>query len=254
MGIEMRPEYFPELHRQDPMRRAEARVFDAIQKMQLDGRGIFECRFRTGGTQLDYAFWGDGLGRFAKQVKGGQNEVDDDGRWYLHTADGDRKGIPSPLDQTTRGRIDMHNGLEKATGYYCFVAGVLIFPDMERNEDIEQFALRKDLVHTIWGVDHLQEDLERVARDVGFKRPPTPAHSDREWRLVNQMLRRNDDELQDGRRQPVETEGEPVKDGNSKIEVETGSVVINIQHLDKLVVQHYHLDRDSGGELLLPEP
>ena len=37
MGIRMMPEQFSEHRRQDPKRAAEARVFDALQSMDLDG-------------------------------------------------------------------------------------------------------------------------------------------------------------------------------------------------------------------------
>ena len=71
MGIRMMPEQFPEQRRQDPKRRAEAEVFDALQQMEITGHGLYELRYRRNGRQVDYALWLHNLARFAVQVKGG---------------------------------------------------------------------------------------------------------------------------------------------------------------------------------------
>ena len=85
MGIRINPPEFPEHRRQDPKRAAEARVFDALQSLDLDGYGLYEFRYRREGRQLDFALWLDMLGRLAIQIKGGQYSLGDDGQWFLHT-------------------------------------------------------------------------------------------------------------------------------------------------------------------------
>ena len=65
MGIRMMLEQFPEHHRQDPKRGAEARVFDALQKLGLDGDGLYEYRYRKEGKQVDYPLWLHSMARFA---------------------------------------------------------------------------------------------------------------------------------------------------------------------------------------------
>ena len=66
------PEQFPPDRRADPMRRAEARVFDAIQSSDRPGLAIYEWQRNPGSPQLDFAIWTQGGGRFGLQVKGGQ--------------------------------------------------------------------------------------------------------------------------------------------------------------------------------------
>ena len=46
-------------------------MFDALQGLDINGRGIYESRFREGGRQVDFALWLDRRGRFALQVQGG---------------------------------------------------------------------------------------------------------------------------------------------------------------------------------------
>ena len=65
------PEQFPPDRRADPMRRAEARVFDAIQSSDRSGLAIYEWQRNPGSPQLDFAIWTQGGGRFGLQVKGG---------------------------------------------------------------------------------------------------------------------------------------------------------------------------------------
>ena len=65
MGIRMMPEQFPEHRRQDPKRAAEARVFDALLDLGLNGYGLYEFRFRREGKQVDNPLWVPSLGRFA---------------------------------------------------------------------------------------------------------------------------------------------------------------------------------------------
>ena len=62
MGIQFMPSEFPEQRRNDPKRRAEAEVFDALVNMGKDGRGIYEFRYRPDGQQVDVALWLDDLG------------------------------------------------------------------------------------------------------------------------------------------------------------------------------------------------
>ena len=64
------PDQFPPDRRADPMRRAEARVFDAIQSSDRSGLAIYEWQRNPGSPQLDFAIWTQGGGRFGLQVKG----------------------------------------------------------------------------------------------------------------------------------------------------------------------------------------
>ena len=193
MGIQFMPSEFPEQRRNDPKRRAEAEVFDALVNMRKDGRGIYEMRCRPDGQQVDYPIWVDNLGRIAGQVKGGEYRLDDDAGWQLRTYEGKWESKPSPVQETVDGRIEMHDAIGKATSYYSFVAGVLFLPDMKRNLDMERLAWNRDHVCIVWGLDSLELDLERIAERVGFRRPPKPTHSRNEQRAVHELMWKGDD-------------------------------------------------------------
>ena len=158
MGIKFIQPEFPAQRRQDPRRNAEARVFDALQRMDLTGHGIYEYRGPTGGTQVDLAVWADMVARIAGTVKGGEHSMDEDGRFFLHTPDGPIK-VGSPLQETVDGCITMRHAIRDATKYKHYVIGILFLPDMERDERLEQVARNHEGVYIIWGLDNLPQDL-----------------------------------------------------------------------------------------------
>ena len=171
MGINIKND-FPASRRQDPKRQAEARVYDALTRLEFDGHGLYEFRYRDGGQQVDFAVWVHGLGRFAIEVKGGEYEMPEPGEWALLQPDGSRLAVQSPIDEAADGGLEMRNAIQQATTYKNFVAAVLLFPDMERVSKIERAARNARSVYTIWGLEQLEEDLERVAVLAAFRRPP----------------------------------------------------------------------------------
>ena len=83
--------------------------------------------------------------------------------------------------------MELRDGIRKATNYGNYVVGVVIFTDMDRNEEIEHMARERYHVSTIWGLSSLQQDLERIAGEVGFHRPPSAWIAENEWRLVHEL-------------------------------------------------------------------
>ena len=195
MPITMTPSEFPPKRRDNPGRRAELRVYEALAALDLEGRCIYEFRYHERGQQVDYALWvdrsnRDAAGRYAIQVKGGIYDWGDDDRWRLRTPDGTWLSKPSPLAETIDGRIEMHDAIQKAANFYNFIGGLLILPDMPRDRELERLALNRDGVHISWDPERLHEDLARMAKQVGFKRPPTRAHAQNETQKILELQRK----------------------------------------------------------------
>ena len=253
MAIRMNPEEFSDHRRQDPKRAAEARVFDALQSMDLDGYGLYEFRYRKGGRQLDFALWLDMLGRLAIQVKGGLYMLDDDGQWHLCTSEGVRVPVNSPLAETAEGCTEMHNAIEEATGFYGFVGGVLILTDMQRDERMEHAALNHEQVYIVWGLDNLHRDLERIVEQVKFRRPLKPRYSENEWREVNRLQYRQPRAPRHSDRSTLEAAESQDVELPREEQIRVGSATFNIRHVEKLVVQHIHVDQADGDTLQFPQ-
>ena len=247
MGIRINPPEFPEHRRQDPKRAAEARVFDALQSLDLDGYGLYEFRYRREGRQLDFALWLDMPGRLAIQIKGGQYSLGDDGQWFLHTPEEGRQPVNSPLAETAEGCTEMHNAIEEATGFYGFVGGVLLMTDMQCDERMEHAGLHHEQVYIVWGLDNLRQDLERIVEQVKFRHPLRPRHSENEWREVNRLQYRQTGapRITDGRgrRGPETLDGDlpPVE------QVKAGSANITIQSVGTLIIQCCPRHPDPDG-------
>ena len=253
MGIRMTPQEFPEHRRNDPKRRAEANVFDALQALDLDGYGLYEFRGRRGGMQVDFALWLNDLGRLAGSVKGGHFLVDSIGQWYRRGPDGVLESIPSPLKELVDASIEMRNAISTATGYRNFVAGALFLPDMERDEALERVALNTEHLHIIFGLDNLKEDLERVAAREEFRNPPEPWFSENESSKVNELQFRGPEGSRDDDEETPAVEAatpSPVP-GPLDLGLKLGSVTINIQHVETLVIQYGPPERDVEGQTVM---
>ena len=250
MGIRMTPQEFPKHRRNDPKRRAEANVFDALQALDLDGYGLYEFRGRRGGMQVDYALWLNDLGRLAGSVKGGHFLVDSIGQWYRRGPDGVIESIPSPLKELVDASIEMRNAISTATGYRNFVAGALFLPDMERDEALERVALNTEHLHIIFGLDNLKEDLERVAAREEFQKPPEPWFSENESSKVNELqIRGPEGSRDDDQETPaVEAATPPPLPGPLDRGLKLGSATFHIQHVETLVIQHGPQERDIEGQ------
>ena len=253
MAITMQPDRFLEHRRQDPKRAAEARVFDALQNLDLNGHGLYEFRYRRDGRQVDYPLWIHSMARLAVSVKGGSYEMDSKGRWFLRTPDGSLEPVPSPLEEAVDGGIEMRNAIREAVGAKNFVAALLIFPDMPRNEHLERVALNRDLGHIIFGLDNLEEDLERIAKEAKFYYPPKPEHSENEWRRVNLLQYQGAEAPMGGGQQPRVTHEKKAMGHGLEGMLAAESITINIQHVERLEVRHYHLGRDADGNVVLPQ-
>ena len=244
MGIRMIPEQFDEDRRKDPKRAAEARVYDALRNLDLGGYGLYEFRYRRGGRELDFAFWLDLQGRFALQAKGGPYDMDETGRWYLIRPDGRRESVASPLLATADASMELRNAIRAATGYKTFVVGVLLFPDMARNEEMERAALNHKHVHIIWGLDNLSRDLMRIASQEIFY-PPSPEFSRNEWEAVNRIQYRSLEGTREGSRDEAAAgEDAPLPAGEMPLSL--GSATINIHHVERLIIMGNAAPPETG--------
>ena len=149
--------------------------------------------------------------------------------------------------------MELRDGIRKATTFENFVVGVVMFTDMERNEEIEHMAWERYHVSVIWGLDNLERDLQRIAEEVDFHRPPSSWISENEWRLVYELQHGEVQGRREADRPVQEMDQRQPAGGETKRQLDLGSTIINIKHLDKLIVLYYPPEQDGDGQLLLPE-
>ena len=166
------PDQFPPDRRADPMRRAETRVFDAIQSSDRSGLAIYEWQRNPGSPQLDFAIWTQGGGRFGLQVKGGQISLEN-GKWYLETPGGSEEK-PSPAVRDL-GRSHVPPG-----GHHrCPWEGHLLL--RHRGAPVSRHGARpgpssaegqaQQTSHVLWGTDNLMDRLAAIAARKAYYPP-----------------------------------------------------------------------------------
>ena len=227
------PQQFPPDRRADPRRRAEARVFDAIQSCDRSGLAIYEWQRNPGSPQLDFAIWTQGGGRFGLQAKGGQYSLIN-GKWYLETPDGPEEK-PSPLCVTWDAAMSLREDIIDVLGdTCCFVIAALLFPDMEPDPAIVAEAKRSN-VHPIWGTDNLMNRLAAIAARKAYY-PPNADDIRREVAAVTDGQIAYAEEVQDQcqREERLFLPTQPEAPAAPRLEVPAGGITIG--HVDTLIV------------------
>ena len=155
------PAQFPQDHRTDPRRQAEARIFDAIQASCQPGFAYYEWKRDHHSPEVDFALWLLGVGRFSIQVKGGQLSLRN-GKWYLVTQNG-LEETGSPSRKAWRAAMSLREEIVwTLKDDNAFIINILYFPDMEPDPAIAAMAEREH-THAIWGTDNLFERLREIA-------------------------------------------------------------------------------------------
>ncbi len=228
--MQTHPTTFPSDRRNDPKRRAEARVFDEINASCLPGFAHYEWQRDHNSPQLDVALWLLNVGRFGLDIKGGQYFLKR-GKWYLNTEDGPQKK-KCPLGKAWDATMSLHDDLVGILEREAFFIAVLVFPDMEPDQAITANAERSN-VHVLWGTDGLVDRLEQIAAAREVYNPPDAQDIAREVAAVTDGQVLYEPPVDEPPRQdenPLAPEVTP----ESRMEIAAGS--ITVQHVDTLNV------------------
>ena len=173
--MQMYPEEFPPHRRGDPLRRAEARTFTALQALDRPGFAYYEWQRDKQHRQLDFALWIEGVGRFGLEVKGGWYVLIR-GVWYLKNRRTGRLEplSGSPLEQVSDATMSLYQEVTEKLGGPNYFTPTLLFPDLAWDPAIAARAERSH-VHLIWGLERLAERLAAIAAAAGVLYPPTAA-------------------------------------------------------------------------------
>ena len=248
--MQIYPEQFPQDHRIDPRRQAEARIFDAIQASCQPGFAYYEWKRDHHSPEVDFALWLLGVGRFSIQVKGGQLSLRN-GKWYLVTQNG-LEETASPSRKAWRAAMSLREEMvETLMDDNAFIIAVLYFPDMGPDPAIAAMAQREH-THVIWGTDNLFERLREIAEGTPVYFPPNAEDIKREVAAVtgNQILYRGQDPDPDHLEEQLPPPAQPEIPVVPPLGIATGSVTI--QHVDTVIIQPAPGPVPTNGKILLP--
>ena len=186
--MQMHPRLFHRHRRHDPLRRAEARTFDALKRCGRPGFTHYEWQRNRRSPQLDFALWPEEVGRFGLQVKGGRYRLEQ-GEWqFWDFNSGEYRGVPTcPLAVTSDAAMSLLKELAQALDRSNFVVPVLVFPDRDPDPATARRAERSN-VHLVWRRETLPETLPdrltRIAREARVFHPPNEAAVRREVAVI----------------------------------------------------------------------
>ena len=181
--------HFPLHRRNDPRRRAEARVYDLIAATSRPGYALYECKAGPDAPGLDFVIWMEGVARFTVQVKGGDYSYSS-GRWYLDTRRGEHVSKNCPLAHAWDASMAFVDAVQTATGDRVFVVPVIIFPDTEPDV-MTRRRVEHDKVHALWRGDDVVEEMVKIAAQSDVWCPPGWSEISREFAaLTGDQMRR----------------------------------------------------------------
>ena len=242
--MQMYPEEFPPARRDDPLRGAEARVFDGLQAINRPGFAYYEWQRDKQHRQLDFALWIEGVGRFRQEVKGGRYSLIR-GVWYLKNRRTGRLEPLSncPLEQVSDATMSLYKEVTEKLGGSAFFTPTLLFPDLAPDPVIAARAERSH-VHLIWANDNLLERLAAIAAAAGVLYPPTAAE------IRQEVLAVSDGQLEyapGGPARSAAVAAPRVIPAGTRLALAGG--IISIEQFQKLVIH-----RESGLELYTRGP
>ena len=225
---------FNEEYIDDPLRRAEHRVYEELLNSEPPGLFIHEWKADKRSAEVDFVVWIADVGLFAIQVKGGTYRYvirDTEGEWQLWK-NGEWVKVPSPFRQAWSGATGLMDALPRRGGYHTFVLPVLLYTDMEDLDPSFEFDPDHCRVHVLAEERDLVDKLVAVARERGINFPPGADAIDRDARTITNGRGRYPMGGRD--EQPI---GEPHDAEDMKVLQADRLKVRHIEHL------HYSVDR-----------
>ena len=171
---------FPENRRSDPKRQGELRIYNQLAKSDVPGLAVYGAKANSSAPEIDFALWLQKEARCGIEVKAGRYTYED-GRWLLHSINGP-EAVDSPVLQARDSAMSFRDAVKEALGRKVFVCAVLIFTDMDPDQDIIQQAARHK-VHPIFGTGELEDRLLAIAGSQEIFMPPTGSHIQEEAEL-----------------------------------------------------------------------
>ena len=177
---------FPNIQRNDPMRRAELRIYRHLAQSSICGRALYQVRASRQSRELDFlVFLPDGT-RIGIEVKGGTYRLVD-GEWLLRTPDGWQRK-PNPLIQLREAVEDLMHALETRLGRRVPIMPVLVFPDMKTGRETEALP-NTGGARVMWRTGSFVERLAALAADWSETGSPSGVDIEEEVRAITGRCR-----------------------------------------------------------------
>ena len=167
--MRIQPE-FPEYRQEDPLRGAELRVYQEIVNAQQPGQALYEVKASRHSPEVDFAIWIEDVACFAIEAKGGNFWVEN-GTLFRQGPIGPEQ-VANPLRKAMDGALSISNSIKDRLPGGAFVISVLLFPDMEVEDDIRRWA-QDSRTNVMFGVTDLFRRLTEMDDVQDIRHRPT---------------------------------------------------------------------------------
>ena len=167
--MRIQPE-FPEYRQEDPLRGAELRVYQEIVNAQQPGQALYEVKASRHSPEVDFAIWVEDVACFAIEVKGGNFWVEN-GTLFRQGPIGPEQ-VANPLRKAMDGALSISNSIKDRLPGGAFVISVLLFPDMEVEDEIRRWA-QDSRTNVMFGVTDLVRRLTEMDDVQDIRHRPT---------------------------------------------------------------------------------
>ena len=169
--MRIQPE-FPEYHHNDPKRQAELRVYQEIANSQRPGQALYGVKAARHSPEVDFVVWIEDVACFAIEAKGGNFWVEN-GTLFRQGPNGPEQ-VANPLRKAMDGALSISNAIKDRLPGGAFVISVLLFPDLEVEDDIRRWA-QDSRTNVMFGITDLVRRLTEL-EDVQHIRIRPSAH------------------------------------------------------------------------------
>ena len=163
---------FPEYHHNEPRRQAELRVYHEIEASQRPGQALYGVKAARHTPEVDFVVWVENVACFAIEVKGGIYSVEN-GTLFRQGPNGPEQ-VVTPPPKAMDGTLSISNAIKDRLEGACYTISILLFPDMEENDEIRRWA-QCSRPNVVFGVDDLVRCLAEL-EDVAKVHYPPPAY------------------------------------------------------------------------------
>ena len=152
------------------MRGAELRVYQEIANSQRPGQALYGVKAARHSPEVDFVVWIEDVACFALEVKGGNFWVEN-GTLFRQGPIGPEQ-VANPLRKAMDGALSISNAIKDRLPGGAFVISVLLFPDMEVEDDIRRWA-QDSRTNVMFGVTDLVRRLTEMDDVQDIRHRPT---------------------------------------------------------------------------------
>ena len=152
-----------------PSAKRNSASYQEIANSQRPGQALYGVKAARHSPEVDFVVWIEDVACFAIEVKGGNFWVEN-GTLFRQGPIGPEQ-VANPLRKAMDGALSISNSIKDRLPGGAFVISVLLFPDMEVEDDIRRWA-QDSRTNVMFGITDLVRRLTELEDVQHIRHPP----------------------------------------------------------------------------------